>query len=64
MAIFMAAALDLLPVGFRFHPTDEELLGHYLIGKHCGAEEAVCAIPEVDLCKWEPEELPKKFNGE
>ncbi|XP_039069920.1 protein CUP-SHAPED COTYLEDON 3-like [Hibiscus syriacus] len=47
-----------LPPGFRFHPTDEELVTFYLASKvfngcFCGVE-----IEEVDLNRCEPWELP------
>lgn len=47
-----------LPPGFRFHPTDEELVLHYLCRK---AESQVFAIPviaEIDLYKFDPWDLP------
>jgi hypothetical protein len=49
-----------LPPGFRFHPTDEELVLHYLCRK---AESQVFAIPviaEIDLYKFDPWDLPGK----
>nr|ACL14364.1 CUP-SHAPED COTYLEDON3 [Aquilegia coerulea] len=47
-----------LPPGFRFHPTDEELITFYLAskvfnGRFCGVE-----IAEIDLNRCEPWELP------
>ncbi|KAF3446926.1 hypothetical protein FNV43_RR12106 [Rhamnella rubrinervis] len=47
-----------LPPGFRFHPTDEELITFYLAskvfhGSFCGVD-----IAEVDLNRCEPWELP------
>lgn len=49
-----------LPPGFRFHPTDEELLSHYLRRKVCGRKLDFEAIAEVDLYKYEPWDLPEK----
>ena len=50
-----------LPPGFRFHPTDEELISHYLYKKVTDTSFAARAIGEVDLNKSEPWELPCKF---
>ncbi|GLU12399.1 hypothetical protein SLE2022_290840 [Rubroshorea leprosula] len=49
-----------LPPGFRFHPTDEELITHYLYKKVLDINFAARAIGEVDLNKSEPWELPRK----
>ncbi|GAB2287219.1 NAC domain-containing protein [Dionaea muscipula] len=47
-----------LPAGFRFHPTDEELVIHYLI-KRCASQTiSVPIIAEVDLYKFDPWQLP------
>ncbi|KAJ6774195.1 putative proteinC DOMAIN-CONTAINING PROTEIN 2-LIKE [Salix purpurea] len=48
-----AAALE-LPPGFRFHPTDEELVLHYLCRKCASQSIAVPIIAEVDLYKFDP----------
>ncbi|XP_022974281.1 NAC domain-containing protein 53-like [Cucurbita maxima] len=53
---------DLLPVGFRFHPTDEELINHYLKNKMLGRESLVDYIRQVDICKYEPWDLPFLSN--
>lgn len=49
-----------LPPGFRFHPTDEELITHYLCKKVMDAGFDAEAIGEVDLNKCEPWDLPRK----
>ncbi|GMH10252.1 hypothetical protein Nepgr_012093 [Nepenthes gracilis] len=49
-----------LPPGFRFHPTDEELVAYYLKRKINGRQIDLDIIPEVDLYKCEPWELPSK----
>ncbi|KAF9667388.1 hypothetical protein SADUNF_Sadunf15G0017900 [Salix dunnii] len=47
-----------LPPGFRFHPTDEELISHYLYKKVLDITFSAKAIGDVDLNKSEPWELP------
>ncbi|KAE8678516.1 hypothetical protein F3Y22_tig00111408pilonHSYRG00069 [Hibiscus syriacus] len=49
-----------LPPGFRFHPTDEELISHYLYKKVVDLSFTAKAIGEVDLNKSEPWDLPWK----
>ncbi|XP_027331675.1 NAC domain-containing protein 100-like [Abrus precatorius] len=49
-----------LPPGFRFHPTDEELISHYLYKKVIDTNFSARAIGEVDLNKSEPWDLPWK----
>ena len=51
-----------LPPGFRFHPTDEELVIHYLKKKTTSAPLPVAIIAEVDLYKFDPWELPGTCN--
>nr|QTJ02283.1 ANAC type transcription factor [Catharanthus roseus] len=53
----MAAELQ-LPPGFRFHPTDEELVIHYLCRKCASQPIAVPIIAEIDLYKYNPWDLP------
>ncbi|XP_030538253.1 NAC domain-containing protein 53-like isoform X1 [Rhodamnia argentea] len=53
-----------LPVGYRFHPTDEEFVHHYLKNRVLGYVDRPCVIPDVDICRWDPWELPHKFHGE
>ncbi|KAE9592895.1 hypothetical protein Lal_00029426 [Lupinus albus] len=50
----------LLPPGFRFHPTDEELITYYLLKKVLDNTFTGRAITEVDLNKCEPWQLPGK----
>ncbi|KAI3503309.1 hypothetical protein L1887_31749 [Cichorium endivia] len=47
-----------LPPGFRFHPTDDELIIHYLYRKILDASFISRAIVDVDLNKFEPWDLP------
>ncbi|XP_015931793.1 NAC domain-containing protein 54 isoform X1 [Arachis duranensis] len=49
-----------LPPGFRFHPTDEELVAYYLKRKINGRKIELEIIAEVDLYKCEPWDLPGK----
>lgn len=58
-----SAAVDdskLLAPGFRFHPTDEELVTYYLKRKIQSKPLRVDAIAEVDLYKCEPWDLPSR----
>ncbi|EPS72690.1 hypothetical protein M569_02069, partial [Genlisea aurea] len=47
-----------LPAGFRFHPTDEELVIHYLCRKCASQSISVPIIAEIDLYKYNPWDLP------
>lgn len=49
-----------LPPGFRFHPTDEELIEYYLKRKVEGLEIELEVIPVIELYKFDPWELPDK----
>ncbi|XP_062212822.1 NAC domain-containing protein 2-like [Phragmites australis] len=49
-----------LPPGFRFHPTDDELVEHYLCRKAAGQRLPVAIIAEVDLYKFDPWHLPER----
>ncbi|KAI3726873.1 hypothetical protein L1987_66679 [Smallanthus sonchifolius] len=51
-----------MPPGFRFHPTDEELITHYLSNKVGDNNFFARAIGEVDMNKTEPWELPRLAN--
>ncbi|KDP41227.1 hypothetical protein JCGZ_15634 [Jatropha curcas] len=49
-----------LPPGFRFHPTDEELVVYYLRNQASSKPCPVAIIPEVDIYKFDPWQLPEK----
>lgn len=49
-----------LPPGFRFHPTDEELITCYLLRKVLDGSFTGRAFADVDLNKCEPWELPQR----
>ncbi|KAJ7971002.1 NAC domain [Quillaja saponaria] len=49
-----------LPPGFRFHPTDEDLITHYLSQKVLNNKFSAIVMGEVDLNKCEPWDLPGK----
>lgn len=47
-----------LPPGFRFQPTDEELVFRYLKCKVFSFPLPASIIPDVNLCKYDPWDLP------
>lgn len=51
-----------LPPGFRFHPTDEELITFYLASKVYNGSFCGVDIAEVDLNRCEPWELPGCYS--
>ncbi|XP_057463502.1 protein FEZ-like [Actinidia eriantha] len=50
---------DVLLPGFRFHPTDEELVGFYLKQKIQQRSLPIELIKQVDIYKYDPWDLPK-----
>lgn len=49
------------PVGYGFHPSDEELVNHFLrLKMRGGSDHVVSTIAEVNVCDFEPWELPGK----
>ncbi|KAE8681507.1 NAC domain-containing protein 77 [Hibiscus syriacus] len=54
--------MENLPPGFRFHPTDEELITYYLSHKVSDISFTSKAIVDVDLNKSEPWDLPAKAS--
>lgn len=60
--LFLQAAGKMnLPTGFRFHPTDEELITHYLAPKLSDSSFSATVISELDTNKIEPWNLPCEF---
>ncbi|KAL4348423.1 hypothetical protein GQ457_17G005610 [Hibiscus cannabinus] len=53
-----------LPPGFRFHPTDEELVVQYLRRKVLAWPLPASIIPEVDVCRADPWDLPGDLEQE
>ncbi|XP_020576381.1 NAC transcription factor 47-like [Phalaenopsis equestris] len=49
-----------MPPGFRFHPTDDELILHYLKNRADASPLPVSIIAEVDIYKFDPWDLPAK----
>uniref|UniRef100_A0A6N2NBE2 NAC domain-containing protein n=1 Tax=Salix viminalis TaxID=40686 RepID=A0A6N2NBE2_SALVM len=49
-----------LPPGFRFHPTDEELIVYYLRNQATSRPCPASIIPEFDIYKFDPWQLPEK----
>ncbi|KAJ1417872.1 NAC domain [Sesbania bispinosa] len=47
-----------LPPGFRFQPTDEELVFQYLKCKIFSCQLPASIIPEINVCKYDPWDLP------
>ncbi|CAA0808422.1 Transcription factor JUNGBRUNNEN 1 [Striga hermonthica] len=50
---------NIVAPGFRFHPTDEELLGFYLLRKVQGKSICLELIKQVEIYKYDPWDLPK-----
>ncbi|ESW28117.1 hypothetical protein PHAVU_003G260500 [Phaseolus vulgaris] len=49
-----------VPPGFRFHPTDEELVGYYLRKKVASQNIDLDVIKEIDLYRIEPWDLKER----
>lgn len=48
--------------GFRFHPTDEELVSFYLKRKVQQKPLSIELIRQLDIYKYDPWDLPSKLN--
>jgi len=51
-----------VPPGFRFHPTEEELVGYYLARKVASQKIDLDIIREVDLYRTEPWDLQGMYG--
>jgi len=52
-----------MPIGYRFRPTDQELVSHYLNHKLLGDDSIVNSIiAHVHLLNYAPWDLPGKIN--
>ncbi|KAL0534354.1 hypothetical protein IC582_028644 [Cucumis melo] len=56
----LSMAVSSMFPGFRFSPTDEELISFYLKKKLEGYEKSVEVIAEVEIYKYEPWDLPAR----
>lgn len=54
------SSCNTVPPGFRFHPTEEELVGYYLARKVTSHKIDLDIIQEVDLYRIEPWDLQEK----
>lgn len=61
MAALEALNTFALPLGFGFHPSDVELISHYLKRKILGLKIDNDVIEEIDICKHEPWDLPGNY---
>ncbi|CAL0306736.1 unnamed protein product [Lupinus luteus] len=55
---FVKNGISKLPPGFRFQPTDEELVFEYLKCKVFSYPLPATIIPEINVCKYDPSDLP------
>ncbi|OVA10785.1 NAC domain [Macleaya cordata] len=54
---------DSFPVGFKFYPTEDELLVHYLAKKTSNLPLPMNIIKEVNLYDYNPEELIEMYKA-
>jgi len=60
---FVKNGVSKLPPGFRFQPTDEELVFQYLKCKVFSYPLPASIIPEINVCKHDPWDLPGNNNN-
>nr|AAM34769.1 nam-like protein 6 [Petunia x hybrida] len=58
MKMMEICSKSVFPPGFRFHPTDEELVLYYLKKKICRKRILLDVIAVTDVYKWDPQDLP------
>lgn len=58
----LRAATEHLPPGIRFSPTDQEAVVNYLQPGR-GYYGGFTVVPQIDICKWEPVDLPMQFKS-
>ncbi|GKV17390.1 hypothetical protein SLEP1_g27905 [Rubroshorea leprosula] len=61
---FVRDCMTKLPPGFRFQPTDEELTFRYLKCKVFSSPLPASIIPDINVCKYDPWNLPGEFEQE
>ncbi|XVF08639.1 hypothetical protein REPUB_Repub07fG0020000 [Reevesia pubescens] len=61
---FVRDGVTKLPRGFRFQPTDEELVFHYLKCKVFSFPLPASIIPDLNVCKFDPWDLPGELEQE
>ena len=54
---------SLIPVGYVFCPTEEELLGYYLYSKVLGEQASPLVLPVIDLYTQEPSQIWQQCRG-
>ncbi|CAK7334339.1 unnamed protein product, partial [Dovyalis caffra] len=57
IVVMMESMESCVPPGFRFHPTDEELVGYYLRKKVASQKIDLDVIRDIDLYRIEPWDL-------
>jgi hypothetical protein len=54
---------EIIMPGFRFHPTDEELVSFYLKKKIQQKPISIELIRQLDIYKFDPWDLPSKLEN-
>lgn len=51
------------PTGYRFLPTDDEVIEHFLLKKVLGRPLTPHLIQELDIFRYDPHQLPRKLRS-